>query len=105
LVAIKNEKVYFIQCKNFNDTISINDFCSFYFLILEYDLEGIVYYNGNLSLRLSDLSQGKIKYHNLPYNNTIMDIELNINQHQEIIPRDYQLDIVKKKLKMKAKAL
>ena len=45
LVAIKDDQVYFIQCKNFNQTISINDFCSFYFLVLEYELNGLVYYN------------------------------------------------------------
>ena len=93
LVAIKDDQVYFIQCKNFDQTISINDFCSFYFLILEYDLNGIVYYNGLLSERLTDLAQGKIPYHNLPYNNTIIDIEFVSNQLTNIIPRDYQLDI------------
>lgn len=93
LVAVKNEQIYFIQCKNFSQTISVNDFCSFYFLILEYQLNGIVYYNGILSERLTDLAQGKIKYHNLPYNNTIIDINFNSHTLIEINPRDYQLDI------------
>jgi len=95
LVAIKNDKVYFIQCKNFSQTISINDFCSFYFLVLEYELNGIVYYNRNLSERLIDLATGKIKYYNLPFNNTILDINF-INEKNNIIePRDYQLEIYK----------
>lgn len=93
LVAIKNDKVYFIQCKNFDNTIGINDFCSFYFLVLEYDLEGIVYYNGTLSERLKDLSRGKIKYNNLPFNNTIIDVEFNTQKNIKISPRDYQLEI------------
>jgi len=96
LVAIKDKQVYFIQCKNFNNTISINDFCSFYFLVLEYELNGIVYYNGNLSERLLDLKQDKIKYYNLPYNNTIIDVNFMNVENNKIIPRDYQLDIYEK---------
>ena len=93
LVAVKDEQVYFIQCKNFHNTISINDFCSFYFLVLEYELNGIVYYNGLLSERLTDLSQGKIKYNNLPYNNTLIDVNFIGNEKVKITPRDYQLEI------------
>jgi len=93
LVAVKNNEVYFIQCKNFNQTIGINDFCSFYFLILEYELNGIVYYNGNLSERLIDLAQGKIIYNNLPYNNTLLDINFINEKNIEFEPRDYQIEI------------
>ena len=93
IVALKDNTVYFIQCKNFDNTISINDFCSFYFLILEYELNGIVYYNGVLSERLKDLSQNKVKYYNLPYNNTLIDINFINNEEKDIIPRDYQLEI------------
>ena len=46
LVAIKNNVVFFIQCKNYDDIISINDLSSFYFLLYEYNLNGLVYYNG-----------------------------------------------------------
>jgi superfamily II DNA or RNA helicase len=93
LVAIKNNDVFFIQCKNFSDTISINDFCSFYFLILEFELNGIVYYNGVLSERLTDLAQGKIKYCNIPYNNTIIDVNFIGKEKIKMEPRDYQLEI------------
>ena len=96
LVAVKNDIVYFVQCKNFSNIISINDFCSFYFLVLEFELNGIVYYNGILSERLTDLSQGKIKYNNLPYNNTIIDVNFHEQQNTIIIPRDYQIDIYNK---------
>ena len=93
LVAIKNDVIYFIQCKNYNDTISINDLCSFYFLLLEYDLNSIVYYNGKLSERLLDLKQDKIKYYNLPYNNTIIDVNFLSIPNTNLNPRDYQLEI------------
>jgi len=93
LVAVKDDVVYFIQCKNHEQSISINDLCSFYFLILEFELNGIVIYNGKLSERLLDLAQGKIKYINIPFNNTIIDVEFNLNQNMNIEPRDYQIEI------------
>jgi len=96
LVAVIDDVVYFIQCKNHEQTISINDLCSFYFLILEYELNGIVIYNGKLSERLLDLKQNIIKYYNLPYNNTIIDVNFMNVENNKIIPRDYQLDIYDK---------
>ncbi len=93
LVAIKNDQVYFIQCKNYDNIISINDLSSFYFLIYEYELNGIVIYNGKLSERLLDLKKGKIEYRNLPFNNTIMNINFFNNSIIDIEPRDYQLEI------------
>lgn len=96
LVAVKDDEVYFIQCKNFSQTISINDFCSFYFLILEFELNGLVYYNGVLSERLTDLAQGKIKYINLPFNNSIIDVNFIGLEKNNIVPRDYQIEIYNK---------
>ena len=92
LVAIKDNNVYMIQCKNHDSTISVNDLCSFAFILHEYDLNGIFIYNGTLSERLLDLSNNKIQFVNLPYNNTLIDVNINshIIQH---IPRDYQIDI------------
>ncbi len=60
LVAIKDDVYYFIQCKNFSKTILIDDFAGFYFFIHENNLNGIVYYNGQLSKRLTDLNK-KVK--------------------------------------------
>jgi len=96
LVAIKNDQVYFIQCKNFDNTISINDLCTFYFLIYEYELNGIVIYNGKLSERLIDLKKNKVTYINLPFNNTILNINFFYNKTINIVPRDYQIEIYNK---------
>jgi superfamily II DNA or RNA helicase/phage anti-repressor protein len=93
LVAFKNNKYYFIQCKNFKETIYIDNLAGFYFLLYENNLDGILYYNGTLSERLVDLSTGKIPFINLPFNNeNIIFNELKLN----IIPRDYQIEAYKK---------
>ena len=96
LVGIKNDIVFFIQCKNYDDTISINDLSSFYFLLHEYDLNGLVYYNGKLSSRINDLSKGKVPFINMPFNNQLIDKMLSQqNVLKDIQPRDYQLEAVK----------
>ena len=69
LVAMKDNKYYFIQCKNFNDTILMENLAGFYFLLYEYNLIGVLYYNGILSQRVRDLSTNKIQFINLPFNN------------------------------------
>jgi predicted helicase len=56
LVAYKDNKYYFIQCKNFKDTIYIDTLAGFYFMLYENNLNGILYYSGTLSERLVDLS-------------------------------------------------
>jgi len=95
LVGFKGNKYYFIQCKNFNDTICIEQLAGFYFLLLEYNLDGIVYYNGKISQRVLDLSNHKrIQYINIPFNNNVIDI-IPIN-NINIITRDYQLDVYNK---------
>ena len=49
LVAFKDNKYYFIQCKNYNDTILMENLAGFYFLLFEYNLTGKLYYSGTLS--------------------------------------------------------
>lgn len=72
IVAIKNNIIYFIQCKNYDNVISINDLSTFYFLLYEFQLNGIVYYSGRLSERINDLSQGKVPFIHMPFNNQII---------------------------------
>lgn len=67
LLAYKNGEYYFIQCKDFpNSTVNIKTLGGFYFIIYEYNLNGIVYYNGNLSQRIIDLQNNRVKYIYLP---------------------------------------
>ena len=89
LVAYKDKQYYFIQCKNFNDTIHMEKLAGFYFLLYEYNLTGIVYYNGTMSQRVLDLST-KVQFINMPMNNNIIDIIKNIEIPTVI--RDYQTE-------------
>lgn len=89
LVAFKDNKYYFIQCKNFKETIYIDTLAGFYFLLYENNLNGILYYNGSLSERLVDLSTKKIPFINLPFNNENIIFD---KSEQKIVVRDYQLD-------------
>jgi superfamily II DNA or RNA helicase len=97
LVAIKDDQIYFIQCKNYDNIISINDLASFYFLLYEFKLNGIVYYNGKLSERLTDLSKNKVKYINIPFNNEIIKNAIFNPYIDNLIlsPKEYQLEAVK----------
>ena len=89
LVAIKDNNYYFIQCKNFKNTICMDALAGFYFFIHEYNLNGILYYNGTLSQRVIDLSTNKIPFIHLPFNNQM--IQKNLNKNIELQPREYQL--------------
>ena len=91
LVAVKDNQIYFIQCKNHNDTLCINDLQGFYFLLYEFDLNGIVVYSNEISSRIKDLSN-KVQYLHIPYNNQIIDVDYNFLNYIDIQPRDYQLD-------------
>jgi predicted helicase len=96
LVAIKNDIIFFIQCKNYDTVISINDLSSFYFLLYEFNLNGLVYYNGTLSERINDLSTGKVPFINLPFNNQLIDNRLlRISDNNIFNTRDYQLEAVR----------
>ena len=103
LVAFKDNKYYFIQCKNYNDTILMENLAGFYFLLYEYNLNGILYYNGKLSQRIIDLSTNKIQFINLPFNNLTIDIIPTIEN--PLIIRDYQQEAYNKLLYKKTSIL
>lgn len=94
LVAFKNGIYYFIQCKNFNDTIYTENLAGFYFLLLEYNLNGILYYNGSLSQRIIELSNNKIQFINLPFNNQTILFDNNVVLPVNI--RNYQQEAYNK---------
>ena len=93
LVAKKDNVYYFIQCKNFKDTILMENLAGFYFLLYEYNLNGILYYNGNLSQRVKDLSN-RVKLINMPFNN--QTIKTHLVENKLIIPREYQIQAYNK---------
>ena len=94
LIGIKNNIVFFIQCKNYDDVISINDLSSFYFLLYEFQLNGVIYYNGKLSERINDLSKGKVPFIHIPFNNQLIDNRILRNNTDNLItcPKDYQME-------------
>ena len=63
-------------------------------MLYEYNLTGVLYYNGTLSQRVKDLSNKKIQFINMPFNNQTIDIIDNIDM--PIITRDYQLEAYNK---------
>jgi superfamily II DNA or RNA helicase len=91
LVAIKDDKIFFIQCKNHNNTLCINDLQGFYFLLHEYDLNGFVVYSNEISSRIKDLSN-KVQYIHIPYNNQIIDVNYNFLNIINIKSREYQIE-------------
>jgi superfamily II DNA or RNA helicase/phage anti-repressor protein len=91
LVAFKDNKYFFIQCKNFSETILMESLAGFYFLLYEYNLTGILYYNGTLSQRVIDLSMDKIKFVNMPFNNQTINM---IKEPQIMEVREYQKEAV-----------
>jgi len=94
IVAIKNDNIYFIQCKNFTDsTICMENLAGIYFLCSEYNLKGVVYYNGKISTRVNKLAKGFLTYINLNYDNIIdLTIESPINIECNLVAKDYQLE-------------
>ena len=96
ILAIKNNEYYFIQCKNHEQTLCINDLCSFYFILHEYNLNGILYYSGQLSKRLLELNNNIVNFRYLNINNTKLDIELNMSINNNLEYRQYQINAYNK---------
>jgi superfamily II DNA or RNA helicase len=89
VVALKNNVYYFIQCKNFHGKIFMHDLAGFFAFISQFQVNGIVCYNGIMSQRVLDLIT-RIKYINIPFNNQKIDILNDVDK--KIKPRDYQLE-------------
>lgn len=89
--------IILVQCKNYLDkNVCIKDLAGFSFLLAfsHIQLKGLIISNTNLSdriiFKLNHID--KIKYIKLNYEDTIIN-EINNNQ---IVPRDYQLEVVNK---------
>ena len=92
IVAVKNDVPYFIQCKNFSDTITLDFLAGFYFFLYENDLKtGILCYSGKLSRRVIELSE-RITIRNIPYKNEQVIIK---QIPTVIVPKDYQIEACK----------
>lgn len=96
VVAVKHGEIYFIQCKNFEDCIQMEKLAGFYFLLYEYDVKGILYYNGHLSNRVKELSTGRVEFINLKYDNSEINKLNLVKKVNCLIPREYQIEAYNK---------
>ena len=102
IIAIKDDILYFIQCKNFEDTVYLDHLAGILYICYEYNINGIVYYNGRLSNRFNILSNNKLKFINLSYDNSHINDEYSPKQILNNISntifnytlRDYQIDAI-----------
>lgn len=99
IVAIKNCKITFIQCKNYSKTIYQHDLSGFYsFIVNNYTSEHnyVLYYNGVLSSNIKSYKSSKlqlnIKYINVSFDNGISN---NINNFK-FLPHCYQIKAYEK---------
>ncbi len=107
LVAVKDDKLLFIQCKNYSsgNTIAVEDLAGFYFFVSEYGSrltdKYIVFYNGKLSGHVKQYRK-RIDYINVKYEN-----KESISTFNNCIykPRLYQFEAYNKLKKCKRSVL
>lgn len=104
VVAKKGDNLYFIQCKNHQKNVCINDLAGFFFYILTQNVDGILYYSNGISdniiktlnENLTTMTQ-KIYLKHLPFdNNTIITNNTIFECKNNFELRDYQLAAIEK---------
>lgn len=92
ILALKDDKYTYIQCKNYENTICIQDLAGyFFFKTLFPNKKYKVFYNGNLSSRIKKFVESD-EYVHVPFK-----INNNGNTNRPVInlvPRDYQLEAI-----------
>lgn len=95
ILALKENQYTYIQCKNYEGSICVQDLAGyFFFRVLYPNKKCQVFYNGNLSSRIKKFAV-QDEYINVPY---ITDNNYMVNTNKkniDLVPRNYQLDIVK----------
>ncbi len=91
ILAKKDDNYIYVQCKNYTNTICIEDLAGYLFFKDNYkDKKCYVYYNGTLSNRIKHFYNNKNEFINVPYiNQDINDIK---NNNNNIEPRIYQTE-------------
>ncbi len=102
IVGIKNNKLYFYQCKNHTDSVTLDKLAGMLFFSSLRSVDVILCYSNSISKYISEsLHTWKNNMHNkiylkhIPYQNIIDKVQIAKNINLEIIPRQYQLDAVK----------
>ena len=95
IVGIKSGKLYFIQCKNYENNVCVNDIAGFLWFLLTYSVDGILFYSNGISQNIVntlaeryDRMKIKIDHIHLPFH-TILPA---VVQQIAIQPYEYQLN-------------
>ncbi|VBB17558.1 DEAD/SNF2-like helicase [Yasminevirus sp. GU-2018] len=98
IVAVKDGVFTFVQCKNYDQNVCVDDIAGFLLFMITNNVDGTVIYSNGVSKNLvntvkdkADVSKLKISFRHIPFENKV--IENVVIQHH--IPRDYQLDAMK----------
>ncbi len=98
----KNDNKWIIvQCKNYSNTVYINDLAGFVLLVCNIKLNGELYYTSKLSSNITLYNSDTIKYIKLLFNN---NIETTTESYIKLKPYQYQLDAYEK-LKNKKRSI
>jgi len=94
IIAEKNNQYIYVQCKNYETTICIQDLAGFFFFKTLFPNKTYkVFFNGNLSSRIKKLVDLR-EYTYLPMSTTINKIIVKDKDPSIMIPRDYQKEIL-----------
>jgi superfamily II DNA or RNA helicase/phage anti-repressor protein len=99
VVAMKDGKLTFIQCKNYEHNVRVDDIAGFLFFMIINDIPGVICYSNDISSFIKnqinekiDITRLKITLRHIPFDNEIINHPIT----EEIFEaRDYQLEAIK----------
>ena len=99
IVGLKDDKLYFYQCKNYQDSVMLDKLAGMMFFCISRSVDVNVCYSNNISkfiIKTIDVWRDKmtlkINLMHIPYNNNEIENE---KKHKNILqPRQYQIDAV-----------
>ena len=70
IIALKDNKYIYVQCKNYEESICVQDLAGYYYFKALFEKKTLVYYNGKLSKGLKYyIKRKKIEFINVPFIN------------------------------------
>lgn len=92
ILAAKDNEYHYIQCKNYENTICIEDLAGYYFFKDIFKKKCRVYYNGKLSNRIQYFCKGCDEFINVPFINDMVIPNNNEEDFNSYETREYQID-------------
>ena len=79
ILQLKDKEYIFIQCKNYKNTVRVEDLAGFWLMMLNHqDKKGVVYYTSRLSIHITENAINKrIEYKRVPMSSKVKVIEDN----------------------------